>query len=503
MEKRVIIATILSILVIILWQIFFYPTPKQTLPQYHTQPHQPQQKYTQQEQNEKLKKEEKEIPFKTNLLDISFTQTGGAIKKWLTKKYLGERKKQVGEYTYYEYKDNQPIGLIYYYSSPIITFGKSDENIVYNLTQKENEVIFTSSGDLNIIKSYKFFPDKYHCILSISLRNNTKKEIKSPLIISWKTKVKENENYTSSILSNEVYKRYKLGKDASYTYTGNIDWVALAKRIVAVALIPNYKVSSSLIERKGDTITISLFSEPISLEPNKEYSTSVIIYAGPQTYKGLKSMNVGLEKILHFGWFSGLGLILLLTLNFFYGITLNYGVAIICLTTLVKIILWWPSQKSLESMKKMQKIQPQIEELRKKYKNNPTILNQEIIKLYRTQKLNPLGGCLPMIIQIPIFFALYSVLSDSAELQGAPFILWIKDLSKMDPYFILAILLGVTMFIQQKMTPSSDPQQSKIMLIMPIVFTILFASLPSGVLLYWVVQNILSIIQQYYMLKSS
>ena len=146
----------------------------------------------------------------------------------------------------------------------------------------------------------------------------------------------------------------------------------------------------------------------------------------------------------------------------------------------------------------MQKIQPHMTALKEKHKNNPQQMNQEVLKLYKTHKVNPLGGCLPMLLQIPIFYALYTVLVNSVELRGAPFYFWLQDLSLKDPYYILPILMGLTMLIQQKMTPTPDPQQAKIMMILPIVFTFMFISLPSGVVLYWTFQNILSIAQQFH-----
>lgn len=154
-------------------------------------------------------------------------------------------------------------------------------------------------------------------------------------------------------------------------------------------------------------------------------------------------------------------------------------------------------------MKKMQKLQPQMAALKSRFKNNPQQLNQEMLKLYKDNKVNPMGGCLPMLLQLPIFYALYMVLANAAELQGAPFMLWIVDLSKMDKYYILPILMGGTMFVQQKMTPTTgDPAQAKIFMFLPIILTFLFAGLPAGLLLYWVIQNILQIIQQYFINKS-
>jgi YidC/Oxa1 family membrane protein insertase len=193
---------------------------------------------------------------------------------------------------------------------------------------------------------------------------------------------------------------------------------------------------------------------------------------------------------------------MLIILKFFFQITKSWGYAIILLTIAVKIVTWVPTQSSYKSMKKMQEVQPYLTALKEKYKDNPQKFNEEMMKVYKEKKVNPISGCLPLLLQMPIFIALYAVLANGIELKNASFLIW-SDLSVKDPYFILIALMIVTMFIQQKMTPSADPQQAKMMMfLMPIMFAIFFFSLPAGVLLYWVIQNILSIVQQLLVNKS-
>jgi len=192
-------------------------------------------------------------------------------------------------------------------------------------------------------------------------------------------------------------------------------------------------------------------------------------------------------------------LIILKYLNEFVN---NYGIAIIILTILIKIIFWPLGNKSYKSMKEMQKLQPKMLELRDKYKDDKQKLSQETMALYKAHKVNPMGGCLPMVIQIPVFFGLYKALLYAIELRHAPFIWWIQDLSAKDPYYITPIIMGATMFVQQKMSPpAGDPMQQKIMLFLPIIFTFLFLNFPSGLVIYWLFNNILSIGQQYYVNK--
>jgi YidC/Oxa1 family membrane protein insertase len=265
-----------------------------------------------------------------------------------------------------------------------------------------------------------------------------------------------------------------------------------------------------------------------SLEPGKSWTGQVSTYVGPMEYDRLKALGVGLEKAIYFGgfpfpesWAARYGLpsfpmewIVVPTLaimRWFYRFVPNYGIAIILLTVITKVLFFPLTIKSMTSMRAKQALQPQINALRSKYRSDPQRLQRETMELYRIHKVNPLGGCLPMVVQIPIFYALYDALSVSVDLQGAPFIclghlfgmdLWICDLSRHDPTYVLPILMGVSMFVQQKMTPvMGDPRQAKMMLFMPVVFTFMFLNLPAGLVLYWTLSNVLQIGQQKYMEK--
>ncbi|HSE05032.1 MAG TPA: membrane protein insertase YidC [Methylomirabilota bacterium] len=262
------------------------------------------------------------------------------------------------------------------------------------------------------------------------------------------------------------------------------------------------------------------------LEPGKSWDGRLQSYMGPMEYERLKAVGVGLEKAIYFGgfpfpesWAIRYGLptfpmeyIVVPTLalmRWFYHYVPNYGVAIILLTVITKVLLFPLTVKSMTSMKAMQALQPQINALRSKHKSDPQRLQRETMELYRAHKVNPLGGCLPMVVQVPIFYALYDALSVSVDLQNAPFIcfgkmfgleFWICDLARHDPTYILPILMGVSMFVQQKMTPvMGDPRQAKMMLFMPVIFTFMFFNLPSGLVLYWTLSNVLQILQQKYM----
>ncbi len=277
---------------------------------------------------------------------------------------------------------------------------------------------------------------------------------------------------------------------------GKVALAALKSRYFGLALIPDFFTTGALIvTRPGNATQVSVGLPPFKLPARGVQEFSFQVFGGPLGYSHLKSLHLSLENMVDLGYFSSIAVIMLYTLEFFNHITHNYGLAIILLTILVKFILWWPTQKSFESMRKMQRLQPQINALKAKYKDDSTKLNAETMKLFKEQKVNPMGGCLPMLIQMPVFFALYLTLSSSIQLRGAPFCLWIQDLSVKDPYFVLPILMGVTMLLQQWMS-SPDPAQFKSTLWLPLIFMATFFWLPSGVLLYWVVQNILSVGQQ-------
>jgi YidC/Oxa1 family membrane protein insertase len=286
-------------------------------------------------------------------------------------------------------------------------------------------------------------------------------------------------------------------------------WVALENDYFIAALIPSQGAS---IERgrTGERADVALVLS--GTRADGPWESGALVYAGPKEWDRLAALDVGLEQAqarnyggfpvpLPYGlpmqWFC---VPLLWLMNFLAGHLPggNYGLAIILLTVLVKIAFYPLTRKSMTSMKQMQALQPQLNALRSKYKSEPQRFQREQMELFRKHKVNPMGGCLPMIIQIPVFYALYLTLQYSVELQGAPFLLWITDLSKKDPYYILPILMGASMFVQQLMTPTvGDPRQAKLMLLMPVIFTVMFLEFPTGLVLYWLVNNVLSIAQQH------
>jgi YidC/Oxa1 family membrane protein insertase len=284
-------------------------------------------------------------------------------------------------------------------------------------------------------------------------------------------------------------------------------WVALESDHFVAALIPS-GAARALRGRERDLAQVGIVFPDVTLAPSRAWEGKAALYVGPKEWDRLAAEGVGLEQAqarnygdflwtLPMEWFC---VPVLWLMNFLatHVPGRNYGVAIILLTVLVKLAFYPLTQKSMTSMKQMQALQPQLNALRSKYKSDPQRFQREQMELFRKYKVNPMGGCLPMVVQIPIFYALYLTIQYSVELQGAPFVLWIRDLSKADPYYVLPILMGASMLIQQMMTPTvGDPRQAKVMLIMPVVFTFMFLQFPTGLVLYWLVNNLLSIAQQY------
>ena len=287
-------------------------------------------------------------------------------------------------------------------------------------------------------------------------------------------------------------------------YRGDLAWTSFQNKYFGTALIPKEGIKSAVVKKYGDNVYVGLKMESVQ----SSASSSHILYAGTKELQVLEKSGHKLVRLMDYGWFGNkfafLVKPLLKVLQYFYNIFNNYGWAIIFVTIIIKIIFAPLTHKSFKSMKGMQKVQPYVKVIQERHKGDRQKMNEEMIELYKKHKVNPLGGCLPMLLQIPVFIGLYHALFFSIELRGAPFVGWIDDLSVADPYYVWPVLMGATMFLQQKLNPAiGDPTQQKIMMMLPIVFTFLFMSFPSGLVLYWTVNNILTISQQAYIYKFS
>ena len=264
-------------------------------------------------------------------------------------------------------------------------------------------------------------------------------------------------------------------------------------------IFPDFQGTASVRGEKTDAVGVMTH---MMLNRGKDFSVSYKAYAGPKSWEVLESVSPMLTNIINFGFFKTIALWIFKLLQIIHAAVGNWGIAIILLTLLVRVIVMPFNIMSYKSMKAMSKIQPQMKSIREKYKNDPQKANQEIMVLMKEAKANPLGGCLPMLLQIPVFFALYQVLGQSIELYKAPFGLWIADLSSADPFYIFPVGMGLAMYFQQKITPSTlEPAQQKMLMFMPLFLIAIMATLPSGLTLYMFISTLFGVLQQLYFMK--
>lgn len=542
MEKRTVIAIVLTILILFLWQFYLSPKKPTSPPQTETQtgtqqpsgqtaPTAPsqaqapaagqlapgQQAGTQTTQAAPAAmpaatlKSTRQIVVDTPKFRVIFGDLGGGMTSVRLKEYKETIEKNEGKEIL---QDISPYRYLPVISQLTAGTTSTDATIFtpdrdsFSVTDKPEKLTFTGTltNGTKVTKVYTFRPDSY--TVDFSVQTDTKDN--SPVFADFAAmslKGKSRYIFTGPFVYNgkkfEQIEKIKegIGFNQSYAYTGfDLGYFSLI-------LTPQGATKPGLfITQAGDTPV-----ERFSLNGGRMDSA---LYFVPNKLSLLKQLKIGAEKIVNFGWFDIIAKPILWGMNWSNKFTRNYGIDIILLTILIKIIFYPLSLKSYRSMKQMQKLQPMIAKLKEKYKDDKEKLNKEMMDIYKTKGINPLGGCLPMIVQIPVFFALYKVLMQAIEFRHAPFMLWVSDLAAPENLFsftvagytipirLLPLIMGVTMFIQQKMTPTSvDPMQEKMMLFMPILFTFLFWGFPAGLVLYWLVNNVISIGQQYYINK--
>ena len=530
MEKRALLAVVLSIAVFYVFSTYIMPPPPRSpvngvqqrsssaLPQQaNTAAPTPVAPLTQQ-LPAGYNLPVKEIKVETDLYRATFSTKGGSLKRMVLKNYRenagagGKEITLVGEDASENYSlqtDAKGIALdpaaIYNVNADEITVSRGDK--------KELLFSWISPQGLMIRKSYTFQGDSYGIVLSQRLQNGTaaRQEGTITLLLNNPSVPRNNDTrfeqmgaitFTDTSLKIDLVKDLAKGPkqyDKSVLWSGFDD-----KYFLSAVLAVNNNITQVAIAKNPAGREISTISfTPLTLNPGQEVSREVKLYFGPKDLEILKAQGNELERAIDLGWFSALAKPLLQVLKFLYQYVHNYGIAIIIVTVVLKVLFFPLTYKSYKSMKDMQKLQPKMAALKEKYKNDRDAMNKAVMELYKTNKVNPMGGCFPMVVQIPVFFALYKALMFSIELRHAPFFFWILDLSGKDPYYVTPLIMGVTMFIQQKMTPNAgmDPTQAKMMLMLPVVFTFMFLSFPSGLVLYWLVNNILTIGQQYYINK--
>ena len=555
MEKRALLAALLMAALLVIYQTFFFPTtqeppPGQTPPAPVAQapvsppsapppPVAPATRPAAAARPEGTRPPQRLAAVDTPLYRAVVSSEGGKLQE-LVLRYRGEKPMVL-------IGDLGPGGLSVApeASQPgeVVPMTLSAERVSVRPERPSADLVLTGRVDgLGIRQTLQFHADGYTIDLLVRIENPGAAPRTVAVSVPWSTRQTwrsttekfPGQHPTEIVWSANGHVERVEDLATAINQTGDGEWIAVGSVWYLAALLPKtpgFKLTASSEgkppePKNGDKApagraSIAVRATP-TIAPGGAWEGRVVVYAGPKEYERLRAL--GLQETINFGGFpvprnwGGLpmewfGVPILLVMNWVYRYVGNYGIAIILLTVVSKVLFYPLTVKSMRSMKAMQALQPQANALKNKYKDDPEKAKKETMELYRKHGANPLGGCLPMVAQVPIFYALYLALSVSVDLQNAAFLcfgrlfgvdLWICDLAAQDPTYVLPILMGVTMFVQQKMTPTvGDPRQAKMMLIiMPGFFTLMFLNLPSGLVLYWSVSNVLQILQQWYMDRS-
>jgi len=561
MEERALFAIILSIIIIVLYQYLFIPKPVVKEAPLNEKEVVVAEKVEEDEEEIKgevlenlikvqEKRKEREYSVETDKYIMRISNKGGCLTEWKLKEYREEEKyetwplkmafwRQIGKSYMNIFKREEDDGEI----RPLVDLvpetdlrnkGPLDIKLssevqgeerfgegIYDVDEEEyldsnnnrvREITMTFLDPQGILleREMRFYMDSYKIDLNIRMRNVLEKKKQIDYSLFWGPGIGKGEEksghhrFVGPVFWIDGKKQRVKPRKIKETMIrdGKIDWIAFEETYFAAAIITSSEASAATIFKnkigEEERVSIGVKYPARILDSGEEIIDHYEIYIGPKRKEDLEGITPNFAEIIDYGWFSFLARPLIWFLNLSYKYIPNYGIAIIILTIIIKILFWPLTEKSFGSMRDMQKIQPKMSALREKYKSDPAKMNKEIMDLYKKQGVNPLGGCLPMILQIPVFFALFEGLLVAIEMRGAPFMFWIKDLSAMDPLLITPVLMGVTMYIQQKMMPTGmDPKQAKMMNMMPVLFTVFFLGFPSGLVIYWLLNNVLTIGHQY------
>jgi YidC/Oxa1 family membrane protein insertase len=462
------------------------------------------------------------IHVKTDVLDVLIDTVGGNIVKANLLQYP-QHPSQIssspfqllsGDSTNYYVAQS---GLVFPDKKQVFQYHSAKSNYSLEPGQSELKVnlICNSCGEAQVQKLFTFKRNDYLIPVNYQISNHSSSILEARLYIQFQQKrlaqahsLFNISSYSGGAISTQdkPYQKIsydKMGEGNLSLVTQN-GWVAMLQHYFLSAWIPPVGEEFHFYSyAKGDIYTLGMLGIPFQVKSGMEFTSQSKLYLGPEIMDRLKAVAPHLDLTVDYGilWFISMALFWLLKqIHQFVG---NWGWSIVIVTMLIKLAFYHLSAKSYRSMASMRNLQPRLQALRERYGDDKQKLTQATMELYKTEKVNPLGGCLPILVQIPVFIALYWMLLESVELRQAPFILWIHDLSTKDPYYILPILMGITMFVQQRLNPPPpDPTQAKVMQFLPIFFTALFLNFPSGLVLYWVVNNTLSILQQWFIMRS-
>ena len=394
----------------------------------------------------------------------------------------------------------------------------SADSILY--TQTDNDplqvplTLINEDTEVRVVKTFTFTPGSYLIDVSYTIRNNGSSRWEATPFAQLKRDsslppAADTSGFgmqpflgAATTTTDDRFKKFSFNdlSDESWKTSQEGAWIAILQHYFLSAWVPSPKDTHNYFARQTATgFNLAGFTSPsVTVDPGKEGHYNAQLYVGPKDQYALATISPHLELTVDYGWLWWIAQPLFWLLTKIQSLVSNWGVAIILLTVLVKGAFFQLSAASYKSMAKMRKVQPKMQSIREQYADDKQKQSQAMMELYKKEKINPMGGCLPILIQMPVFIALYWVLMESVELRQAPFALWIDDLSVMDPYFVLPLLMGASMFFMQKLNPPPpDPMQAKIMQWLPVVFTFFFLWFPAGLVLYWVVNNLLSMAQQW------
>ena len=418
-------------------------------------------------------------------------------------------------------------GLLSKAEAPTHTATFTSLDSVYQLASGQDvlevPLLWQSANGLRVKKIYEFHRNQYLIRVRYEVQNNSASDWVGRVYNQLQRSPAPSRRrgmiytYTGAVLSSEENRYEKISlddiadEDLSRSITGG--WAAMIKHYFVTALVPGapgqaYQYYTNYLDTTQTGLqqpryVIGMYSPPQTIAPGSSGTFSENLYLGPKIQSQLEKIAPNLELTVDYGMLWFIAKPLFWCLQEFHKFTNNWGWSIILVTLMLKLLFYHLSAAGYRSMANMRRVQPRLMSIKERYKNDRARLNKAMMDLYKEEKINPLGGCLPILVQIPVFIALYWVLLESVELRQSGFIFWLKDLSTADPYFVLPVTMGITMFIQQKLNPAPmDPVQEKVMMTLPFVFTVFFAFFPSGLVLYWVVNNILSIAQQWLIMRN-